>query len=79
MLQLSFKINILTSVAVVLEYISLLVQVSSISYNIEGSILALHAWKSLTQQLLATGGRRWGDTKSCTVNWCKKVPSGVPD
>ena len=21
----------------------------------------------------------WGDTTPCTVNWCKKVPSGVPD
>ena len=44
--------------AVVLEY--LLMQVSSISCNVVGSILALHAWKTLTHQLLATGGRGWG-------------------
>ena len=36
-------------VAVVLEY--LLVQVSSASCKVVGSILALHAWKTLTQQL----------------------------
>ena len=36
-------------VAVVLEY--LFVQVWSISCNVVGSILALHAWKTLTQQL----------------------------
>ena len=35
--------------------------------------------KTLTHQLQATGGRRWGDTTLCTGNWCKKVPSGVPD
>ena len=42
--------------AMVLEY--LLVQVSSISCNIGVRILALNAWKTLTQQLQATGG--WG-------------------
>ena len=35
-------------VAVVLEY--LVVKVSSISCIVVGSILALHAWKALTQQ-----------------------------
>ena len=39
----------LAPLAVVLEY--LLVQVSSIMCNVVGSILALHAWKTLTQQL----------------------------
>ena len=29
--------------------------------------------KTLAQQLQATGGRWWGDTTPCTVNWCKKV------
>ena len=28
--------------------------------------------KTLTQQLLATGRRGWGDTTPCTANWCKK-------
>ena len=32
--------------------------------------------KTLTQQLLATGGRGLVDTTLCTVNWFKKVPSG---
>ena len=36
-------------VALVVEY--LLVQVSSISCNVGGSILELHAWKTLTHQL----------------------------
>ena len=64
-------------VAVVLEY--LFVQVSPISCYVVGSILALHACKTLTHQLYATGGRGWGDTSPYTVSWCKKVPPGVPD
>ena len=36
-----------------------------------GSILAMLG-KTLTQQLYATGGRGWGDTKPCTVNWCQR-------
>ena len=33
--------------------------------------------KTLTQHLQAIGGRGWGDTTPCTVNWCKKAR--VPD
>ena len=49
-------LDTLAPVAVVLQY--LLVQVSSISYNVVGSILVLYVWKTLTQQL--TGGWGWG-------------------
>ena len=43
------QVRVIFTVAVVLEY--LLVQISSPSCNVVGSILALHAWKTLPQQL----------------------------
>ena len=32
-------------------------------------------WNTDTAIVYATGGRGWGDTTPCTVNWCKKGPT----
>ena len=49
------------------------VQISPISCNVVGSILHVLVKNTDTAIVQATGGRGWGDTTPCTVNWCKKL------